>query len=259
MRPSIIPSMLKTIERNIRFGNVDLRLYEIGKVFNKQKPGDKVFVEGIFESYELIAAVTGMEQTANWSVKPNSVDFYTIKGIAESYFEKFNFKNIKYIPKTEEHPVFSKNTCKIMHKNIELGFAGEVNKKALKHFGIEVPVYLVLIDFTKLLSIKKKIEKYSSISPYPTVVRDLAFVVDKNIAAEDLRQEIIKNGGQYLKTAEIFDVFEGEKIGIDKKSLAFSVKFSSDLRTLVDNEIELAVNSIVGAAYKNFKAVLREF
>lgn len=259
MRPSIIPSILKTIERNIRFGNTDLRFFEIGKVFNVQKPGDKVFVEGFKESYELICALTGNARPLNWSEKAAAVDFYSIKGIAESYFENFKFKNIKYVPKAEEHPVFSKNTCKIMYKNIELGFVGEVSKKALKFFGIEAPVYLLVVDFSRLLTVKRKSEKYSSISPYPAVSRDLAFVVDKNIAAEELRQEIQKNGGQYLKEVQIFDVFEGDKLGNGKKSLAFSLKFSSDIKTLIDEEIDLAVNSVIGAAETKFNAVLREF
>ena len=105
----------------------------------------------------------------------------------------------------------------------------------------------------------KIISKYKPVSPYPAIVRDIGFVVNKNLTAEKISTDIMKNGGELLKDVRIFDVYSGKSVEEGKKNVAFSLSFSSMDRTLVDEEVDNAIGAIISSVEKNFGAVLRKF
>lgn len=257
MRPSLVPSMIKTILNNFRVGNYNLNLYEIGRTFNNIPKGGK-FIDNIDESENLIIALTGYKHPKIWNEPARHSDFYDIKGITQDLFEFLRIEDIKYKPNKNTN-IYSANSLEIQAKKQKIGIMGELNQNMLKDFDIDKKVFCLELDLSKLYQMDIPEMKYKIVAPYPSILRDLGFVIDKEVEAEKVRQEIEMRGGKLLQSVDIFDVYEGKNIGEDKKSIAFSLRFSSPQRTLVDEEVDKAVTKIVSAIEKKFKAKLREF
>lgn len=257
MRPSMLPSMIKTIRNNERVGNDILKFYEIGKVF-KISDAESNFVSGIAEEENLLIALSGFSNDKQWGIPERKIDFYDIKGIVTEFFEKFQFKGIKYAETSEEIPGFSANKLQIIYKNQVIGVFGDINTGIMKYYDISIPVYCALIDLSKLYKLDATEAKYSPLSPYPSVYRDLAFIVEDTTAAGAILNTIVANGGNLLRKCQLFDLYKGKSIEEGKKSLAYSLEFSSPSKTLTDEEIEPIISKIIDAVETQFTAVLRK-
>ncbi len=259
LRSSLFPSMLKTIERNHRLRNLDLQLFEVGKTFKKVGADVATFIPGIYENEELLIVITGKSLPTQWGSTDRQSDFYDIRGIIEDLLTSMKIKKVRLLPISEDHPVLSKNTVSINLGNQIVGYIGEVNQKILKQFDINYPVFAANLHLHKLYKIDRKQWKFSSVSPFPTVTRDLALLVDDAIPSEDLRQAIQKNAGNICKSVDIFDVYKGKNLAEGKKSIAFSVSYSANDRTLTDTEVDNSVTQIVKFLETKFNAELRKF
>lgn len=253
MRPSMLPSALKTINLNIRFGNPSLKLFEIGKIFS-YSDDESNLLPGFKESEVLFIALVGKSEPKQWSLGESGWDFYSIKGILEDLKANFNL-DLVFVP--SECKSFSPNSLSIMYKGQKIGTFGEVAKPLLKHFDIDVPVYAMGMQLDRIYSTEAKVNKYRPVSPFPASQRDLAFLVDKSINAGDILRTIRKSAGPLLVASDIFDVYEGKNIEEGKKSLAYSLSFASPERTLVEDEIESAVKNVITTIEKDFSAKLR--
>lgn len=259
MRPSLIPSMLKTINHNFRFGNSNLRLFEIGRTFTKANPDEKTFIQGIEEKEYLILAMTGARNYQFWEGEHSQVDFYDIKGIFENLLKLLCIDGIELIPAQAPSQAFSINSLNILFKNKKIGDLGELNSELLKSYEIESPVFCLLLDLSQVYKLPTSKPKYRKISPYPAVQRDLAFVVSSDIKSNDINLLIKNSAGSLLNSIEIFDLYQGKNIGDGKVSIAFSLKFSAEDRTLTDEEVEEAIKRIIENVETRFNAVLRKF
>lgn len=256
MRPSLISSMTKSINHNIRLANKDLALYEIGRAFSRGT-SDRSFLEGFEESEYLTIALTGKDSPISWYDDKNRNDFYAIKGLASQLIEHCGFHDYSFeIGKADK--VFSKNVVELCVAGKRIGRLGELSSKFLKEEDIAQRVYLAELCLSELYQLEPKASVYSKVSPFPEIDRDLAFVLDKNVRAAEILDVIEKNGSEILKDYYIFDVYEGENIGNEKKSVAVSLKFSSVKRTLKDTEADEATNRIMKAVEKKFNAELRK-
>jgi phenylalanyl-tRNA synthetase beta chain len=259
MRPSVVPSALRVIEKNFRLNNYNLRLFEIGRIFEKCDPREDTFIEGIREKQHFMAAMTGEGGPVQWAAGDREVDFYDIKGLAEDMIEFLMLTGIKIKPAKSNHPAFSKNSVELLLKKKSIGRLGEIRRDLLEKFDIENNVYMLLIDFDEMARVPVKEKKYSPVSPYPGISRDLAFVAPDKTPAGEVEDQIWQNGGKLLNNVRLFDVYSGKSIGSGMKSLAFNLYYSSPERTLVDKEVDKSVNKIVKAIEKKFDAKLREF
>ncbi|MBI5326652.1 MAG: phenylalanine--tRNA ligase subunit beta [Ignavibacteriae bacterium] len=259
MRTSLIPSMLKTIERNIRVGKNDLRLFEIGKSFHKVDKNESTYIDGFKERETLLVAMTGKKQPRHWSAQLPEADFYDIKGVLENMAKYFHLDNLSLSVNIESKKVFTANSLSVCLKDKSIGFIGEVSPILLKEFDIDIPVFLLEIELEEMYNMPKYREKYRAVSQFPLVRRDLAFIVDKQIESVKLLELIRKSGGSLLKDVDVFDVFSGKSIAEGKKSIAFSLSFSSYERTLIDEEVEIAVSMVVKTIEKEFSAEWRKF
>lgn len=257
MRPSMIPSLLATIERNIRFGNPNLQLFEIGKSFSHTNT--ETFIEGFLEEEYLIVAICGKQFPLQWDIPDKQADFYSIKGIYEDFTEYLKYGFLGTKPFNGSHPVFSKNAMTINFNDKVIGFYGEISPKSLKHFDIDVPVFILELSLKELNDIRPVQLKYAPVSPFPCSYRDLAFLIDSLVQSANVKDTILKNGGKYLKSVEIFDVYAGKNIPQGKKSIAFKLVYSSDEKTLTDTEIEESVTRVVKLVESGFNAELRKF
>ena len=233
LRCSIITSLYKIYEYNVAHYNKNVSIFEIGKSFYKKD-------ETYNEENKLACLMTGDFYAGINSKK--KVDFYIIKGIAEElldflgYAGRYSFVIKDNMPK-ELHPGQS---AYISVNNDIVGIIGkihpEINKEA---------VFVMEINLDKLLEKKTGKMKYKEISKYPTVKKDIAIVVDKNITAGDIAMQIKKAAGSLLINSEVFDVYTGTGIEEGKKSLAYSLTFGSNDRTLTDEEINAILEKII--------------
>ena len=147
------------------------------------------------------------------------------------------------------HPGISAH---ILLDNEEIGIIGRINPNLVKE-----EVYVFELSMNKLLKPVKPI-KYKPSSKYPSITKDMAFILDKNILNQDVINTIRTNGGRYLTDIKVFDLYQGDKISLDKKSIAYSLTFNSNESTLSDEEVTTIFNKIIAAVTDKFNAILRD-
>ena len=245
LRYSIIPSLYKIYEYNNSHSQKDVSIFEIGKGFYKK--GDKYG-----EDTKLCVLMTGKYELGLNNTK--NVDFYVIKGIAEEildylgYSGRYSFMK-QEMPK-EMHPGQS---AYINVNGTNVGIIGKVHPEVTNE-----DVFVLEINLDELFQKKVGKMKYKEISKFPSVKKDLALVVDKEFTAQELSKVIKNAGGSLLTNVEVFDVYTGVGIGIDKKSVAFSLTFLDNKKTLTDEEINALMNKIIDTVSKKCKAELRK-
>lgn len=247
LRHSIIPSLLKIYEYNKARSVKDVSIFEIGKAFYKMQ-------DEYGENTKIAALMTGDYYLGIENKK--QVDFYVIKGIVEElldylgYAGRYSFVvNEEKIP-DELHPG---QAAQISVNNDVVGIIGRIHPAISKE-----NVYVFEIDLDKLLAKKVGKMKYKEISKYPSVNKDLALVVDKNITSKEIEMNIKKAGGSLLTNIKVFDVYEGTGIPEGKKSVAYALTFEKSDRTLTDEEINNAMDKIIELVEKKMNATLRK-
>ena len=247
LRHSILPSLLKIYEYNKARSNKDVSIFEIGKAFYKKG-------EEYGETNKIAALMTGDYYLGIGSKK--QVDFYVIKGIVEELLDYLGYGNrYSFVIKEDKMPeeVHPGQTALISVNNDIVGLVGRVHPALEKE-----AVYVLEIDLDKLLDKKVGKMKYKEISKFPSVKKDLAVVVDKNVTAEEIAVLIKKAGGSSLSKIEAFDVYTGKGIDENKKSIAYSLTFEKMDRTLTDEEISQSMEKIVEMLNKKIGAELRK-
>ena len=245
LRYSVIPSLYKIYEYNRAREQKDISIFEIGKGFYKK--GD---VYG--EDTKLCALMTGKYSTGLNNTK--NVDFYTIKGVAEEildylgYAGRYSFMK-QEMPK-EMHPGQS---AYINVNGTNVGIIGKVHPNVTRE-----NVFVLEINLDELFQKKVGKMKYKEISKFPNVKKDIAFVVYKSLTSKEVEKAIKNGGGSLLTDIEIFDVYTGVGIGLDKKSMAYSLTFSDNKKTLTDDEVNALMNKIIDTVSKKCGAELRK-
>ena len=244
LRHKIITSLMKIYDYNYSREIKDVSIFEIGKTFCEK--------DGSFTENLGLAALMSGEYTLG--LKKTKIDFYIIKGICEEildflgYNGRYSFVANKDFP-NELHPYQS---AYISVNNDIVGFIGKIHPTIYKQ-----DVFVFEINLDKLLSKKVGKMKFKEISKYPTISKDLALVVSKDLLAEDIAKAIKKSAGNLLTGIEVFDVYVDEKLGENKKSIAYSLKFGVNDRTLTDEEINPILEKIIKDMENKLKAEIR--
>ena len=242
MRYSLIPSLLKTFDYNVSRNIKDVCIFETSKVYYLENDYKEVNKLAILMSGNYI------ENTWSNSIK---IDFYTIKGVLENLLSYLNLINRYKLSTDNIIDSYHKGiSARILIDNETVGFIGKphpnINKK---------DVYVCELNLDKLYNIQTKGIKYKEITKYPSVVKDMAFILDNDINAGDIINFIIKKGGRIVKNVDVFDVFPN--IEENRKSIAFKITFEDQSKTLTDEEVNKAFNNIISNVEKEFNAVLR--
>ena len=242
VRTTIIPSLLNSYEYNKARKANDILIYEISKVYDINYN----------EETKIAILMKGNYITNNWQNNTIKVDFYTLKGIICNILDYFGLKN-RYTFTVNEidsmHPGISAN---IILDRESIGIIGRVHPTLKKD-----DIYVAELSLTKIMEKVIKPIKYKESSKYPEIKKDLAFIVNKNILAGDIMDQIKKSGGRLLTNIEIFDVYTGENVKEDEKSIAYSLTFSDPTRTLTDEEVTNVFNKIIEEVEKKYNATLR--
>ena len=253
IRTTLLSSVLENAARNYSRKNEDIRLFEIAPVF---LPKNLPITELPAEVQKLVGLIIGRREPKGWSQNSAEVDFYDMKGVVEELFAKLSIT--KYTVEVGEHFAFHPGKTAVFKKGREiLATVGEVHPAVAENFGINKKIFMFEADIATLMKYTAKKFSFESLPKYPAISRDLAILVDKNISAGEVEKVIAKSAGNIFKGVTLFDVYTGDRISGDKKSLAFAIKFQSNERTLKDEEADDAFKNILSQVEKNFGAELR--
>ncbi len=255
-RPSLLPGALSTIARNIKVKENNLRLFEIGRVFRKKSDVIKTF-EDFEETDELLIVLSGNATEKTWHSSERKFDFFDVKGLAADFiFAMFKIDiSDKNFIRVENEKFSSCFEIKINGKSI--GRMGKLDEEISGGFGISQNVFAIELNMENLQAVKKKNVRYNELLKYPKIVRDFAFLLDKSINVGDVEKEIKSSGSNLLKNIKLFDIFESDSIGKDKKSLAFELEYYDFNKTLTDEEVDKEFWKAIENVKKKFNAQLR--
>lgn len=245
VRQSLLSSMLKMIEYNISRKNNDVMLYEIANTYDNSYEEDTKISFGL----------TGNYVSNLWNKHHIEIDYYLVKGLVENILDylgltnRYTFKLSDNLPK-EIHP---KVNSEIIIDNEAVGYFGKIHPSTSKN-----NIYICEISLNKLYSKKVRAIKFKELNKYPTISKDLAFIVDENITSEDIIKVIKKAGGRLLTNINVFDLYKGDNITKDKKSLAFNLTFEDYNKTLTEEEVNVVFNKIISEVETKLKAILRD-
>jgi phenylalanyl-tRNA synthetase beta chain len=252
MRPSLLPNLVGGVRKNIDRDIKSVTLFEVGPIYQDDTPeGQKMMAGGIR---------TGTLGRRDWLVKDRAFDFYDVKADIIGLLTTLGM-NEKALQSKREAPTWYHpgRSITIMAGKALLGYVGELHPEVQKTYGIKQRLYgfEIFIENIPFYG-KKKAKKALELSPYQAVMRDFAFVVDKEINAADLIKGVQGADRQLIDDVTIFDVYEGEKLEPGKKSIALSVRLQPMAQTLTDQDIEAVTKKIIHNVQKFTGASLRE-
>ncbi len=233
MRQTLIPSLLTVLDYNLSHNNKDIQIFETGSVYYKEEDyKEETMVSGL---------LFGNYMGNTWQGNVLKVDFYTVKGIIENILQYFGlngrYRIVADETKKDMHP---KMTASILVDNEEVGYFGRVHPKTNKK-----DVYVFEISLDRLMMKKVRTLKYKEISKYPSVHKDLAFIMPKSMESEQVMTILRKVGGRLLTEIDVFDVYEGENVKEDEKSIAYALTFQNATKTLNDEEVTEIFNEMI--------------
>ena len=246
MRPSTIPSMLQILSVNTNRKNQNVKLFDISRNYKN--------TQNQVENGEIPV----QEDILTIGMYGEDVDFYVLKGIIENVFESISVN--KYdVQKERENGSYHPGRC----ANIKIGIDvvatfGEVHPEVLENYEIEKRAYLAEVNITKLVKYSRESKKYMEIPKYPAVERDIAIVVDEGVEVGQIEKLITKKARKLLESLKLFDIYRDSKIGVGKKSVAYSLIFRDKNRTLDDEQVNKVMDEIILQLEKEFNAELRK-
>ncbi len=246
MRTTTLPSMMQTVAINYTKKNKNVNLFEIARIYtDKEKNIEKGEIPQ--EPTILSLAVYGDEE-----------DFYTIKGVVENILETANIKRYEIEKEDQDETMHPGRTAKIMIGKDAIATFGEVHPAVCDNYGVKTKVYYAQIEVDKLVKYSKEDKKYTPVPKYPAVERDIAVIVDEEIEVGKIEKVITKKCKKILEEVKLFDIYRSEKLGENKKSIAFALTFRAQDKTLTDEEINGAMDTIISDLSKELSAELRK-
>ena len=250
LRPSLLETSLEVVARNLNHKNSNLKLFEFGKGYFTTGPGK------YHEMEQVCMVISGQANDQTWKGKAVSSDFFYIKGIVSSVLQLLGIKpdSVERLPvtKLEDHIIYKTNG------ELVAG-AGEVNQKMVAQFGIKQPVYFAALNWEAVLKlVLKQTLSIKELPRFPTVLRDISMVVPKHLPYADVEKSVNNLKLSKLQEVKLFDIFESEKLGTDKKSVAVSFTFLDEEKTLTDKEIDDWMIKIMTTLEKELNAEIRK-
>jgi phenylalanyl-tRNA synthetase beta chain len=250
LRPSMLETGLESIAYNLNRKNTNLSFFEFGRTYGKSGPGKYQ------EAEHLCLFISGNNVEDSWRMKAKPADFFQIKGVVGAVLQLLGiapdgsgFLNESRFSEGGTFTAGGQNLVRF----------GSVSRKIMEQFGIKQPVYFA--DFDWDLIIEKAVrsnQAFQSIPRFPAVQRDLAIVVPQQLPFEKVEQSVQKIKLNKLQTIKLFDIFESEKLGAGKKSMAMNFTFLDGEKTLTDKEIEGWMKTIIDTLEKDLQAEIRK-
>lgn len=248
MRPSMVPTGLESIAHNINRKNKNLMFYDFGKIYGKSETGYQ-------ETDKMSLFITGEIKEAAWNETKKVADIYYLKGILSSLMQLLGEQKFKW---NEREDYWLDNAITLNVNEVEIAFIGKIKKKHLSDFSIKQEVYYLCMDWTNAMQLaNNKKTKFKPLVKFPPVSRDLSLLLEKNISYQQIEEAVDSLKIKKLTSVALFDVFENEKLGPNKKSMALSFTFTDPEKTLVDKETDNMMKQIITVLENKLNAVIR--
>ena len=247
LRKSLIPSLLNVWEYNISRNQKNVAIYESGNIYYKEN-------EEYIEKPMISGLLYGIGTNNLWQQEKIVVDFYYVKGIIENIMKYLGLNNrysfdTNNLPK-EFHPGRS---CALLIDREVVGYFGQVHPTECKK-----EVYVFELDLLKIMSHKVRMVKYKEVSKYPAIHKDVAFIVEKKITSKEIMDFLKHIGGRMVTNIDVFDVYTGENVGENEKSIAYSITFEDATKTLTDEEVMKVFNKMIDEVESKLNARVRD-
>ncbi len=258
MRQSLLYGGLSSVVWNINRQNPDLKFYEFGQCyFLKNRDPDISGVDKYNEKTSLDLFITGQTMKENWNCKSNPTDFFNIKSAVEMVLSRLGIRPENLSTGESAKKYLAESLTYSINKNI-IAEAGRISKSYLKKFDIGQEVYYGHLEWDLLLKlIKNHTITFSELPRYPFVRRDLALLLDRGIRFSRIRELALRTEKNILHDINLFDVYESDSLGLNKKSYAVSFILRDEIRTLTENNIEKVMNNLIRAFENELNAHIR--
>jgi len=248
LRQSLLYNGLEVIAYNINRKQKDLKLFEFGKSYRKKGPK--------YEEIESLSIwATGNYETENWRAKTRPIDFYDFYEVVLKIINKFTRFECTSKPLKDEIFIVG---LQLFVEEEEIARFGKLQKSIIKQTGVNQDVFYSNIDYNRLLFGNAGEFKFKEISKYPEVRRDLSLVIDKKVTFEEIKNILKRKDFFLLKNVNVFDYYEGESIGSDKKAYALSFILQDESKTLTDQVIDKVMNRLIEVYETELGAVIRK-
>lgn len=246
MRPTTVPSMMQTLATNANKKNQNVKLFDLSRSYKNIKQE----VEN--------GEVPLQEEILTIGMYGEDVDFYTLKGIIENILEAICISHYE-VEKETKNTSYHPGRCANIKVGIDvIATLGEVHPEVLDNYMISKRAYLAEVNITKLEKYARANKKYIEVPKFPAVERDIAVIVDEKVEVGQIEKIVTKKAKKLLESMQLFDIYRSEKLGKNKKSVAYSLIFRDRNKTLSDEEINSTMESIISELEKKLEAKLRK-
>ena len=241
MRTTTLPSMLDILARNYNYRNKDVRLYELGRIY---QPGGE---NGLANEAKVLTLGACGE----------SFSFYDLKGTVEAILKDIRAEKVTFLPVADD-PSYHPGRCAYFYSGSDMvGVLGQIHPNVAKNFGVDTELYCAELDFDELMNAKGTDPEYVPLPKFPSVTRDIAVVCREAVTVGALEKAIRKGAKGLLKEAALFDIYRGKGIDEGKKSVAFNLVLRADDRSLTSEEADEDVKAILEVLERDCGAHLR--
>ena len=264
MRKSLLPGLLAAAVRNVHFKSVDLKLYEIGKVFRPIKD-----MELPQEDLVLGALAMGRRYGDLWHFQrgevdiygkidaDQQVDFYDLKGALETIFEAFSVPDATFVP-CQEPFLHGGKSAAVFVDGRKIGFVGELAPSVIREYDLPSRALVLEILLEPLFVHWRKKRVFKALPRYPYVERDISMLVETNCSGDQIKHLISRLGHGIIASVNLFDLYRGESIPEGRQSMAFRIRYQAEDRTLTDEEVQAVHSGIVSALQRELNVTVRE-
>ena len=231
MRTLPLNGMLTSLSTNFNRRNKNVRLYELANIYI---PKELPLVDYPDERMQLTFGFYG------------DGDFFTMKGVVETLLSGLGAKKREeYDPASGKPFLHPGRQANIIYDGEVIGYLGEVHPAVCDNYDIKTRVYVAVLDMPKILPVTSYDRKFEGIAKFPAVTRDISMVVPRTVLAGQIEKILSQRGGKILEKFELFDIYEGEQIDKDHKSMAYALSFRDKTKTLQDEDVNAAMKKIM--------------
>jgi len=242
MRTMLLPGLLETASRNISFRSLDLRLFEMRRVYHsipgQEMPHEPICCAGL---------ISGAREKESWCQQPVVVDFFDAKGIVQSLLELLQIRGVVWSSEQPEPFYHPGKCCQIVVGGAQIGSVGEIHPQVLNSYEIDRPVYYFEVNFEELVRLVGTRKSIVHPSRFPDSVRDLALLVPVELPSVQLITCVEGLKLKELEEVTIFDLYQGDRVPEDHKSVALRLRYRAADRTMTDDEVQTVHQKVITA------------
>jgi phenylalanyl-tRNA synthetase beta chain len=252
MRTTLLPGLLSSLRHNLNHGIRDVRLFEIGRVFEPISPGELPD-----ERLSLALVATGGALAANMAQAERDLDFFDVKGALETAVDWMGLTPLSFRQASAPHLRAGQSARIALSDGTEIGSIGRLAESVAANYKFRNPVYVMELDLDALLSGPARVVQYASLPRYPSVVRDISLLLNRNIALDEVLRAVNQKRVADFRGARLVGTFEGGNIASSKRSVTLRLEYRSDERTLRDEEVEERHAQLTSSLLETFSAQQR--